>query len=314
VNVPDDIRKCVVFVGYQLANGDYEFAGSAFYIGEGLGKHAVSVALVTARHVIDGIRGLGLDKVFIRYNAKSGGSKWQSTRLEDWKYHPSDASIDVAFLRMGIPDAYDHLVLPKSVVATPELLLKNEVGLGDEVFVTGLFKHHTGAQKNVPIVRVGNIAAMQEEKVQSRAFGLIDAYLIEARSIGGISGSPVFVNLGSSRRIGGSTVFYSGGPAFLLLGLIHGHYDVDHPLVDALEVDANQGQASTAKLNSGIAIVVPVQKVLEVLDSNQVKSSLYERLAITKPSEITVTMQTLNTEGTVTIQLDGDGHLKAWAP
>jgi hypothetical protein len=51
--------------------------------------------------------------------------------------------------------------------------------------------HHTGDLKNVPIVRVGNLASYPSEQIQTRAFGRMEAYLIEARSIGGLSGSPV---------------------------------------------------------------------------------------------------------------------------
>jgi hypothetical protein len=49
----------------------------------------------------------------------------------------------------------------------------------------GLFSEHQGAERNIPIVRVGNIAAMPEEPVLTTSWGAIDAYLIEARSIGG---------------------------------------------------------------------------------------------------------------------------------
>ena len=304
--VSDDIRKCVVFLGYRLANGDYEFAGSAFYLGEISGERAVSVSLVTAKHVIDGIRHLGLDEVFIRYNEKSGESKWESTRLADWMFHPSDISIDVAVLRRGVPDAHDHLVIPTSLVASSEALKTNDVGLGDEVFVTGLFKHHAGARRNVPIVRVGNIAAMQE--VQTKGFGLIDAYLIEARSIGGISGSPVFVNLGSVRRIGGKEVFRAGGPTFLLLGLIHGHYDIKNAIVDEIEADVQKVDVSTARLNSGIAIVVPIQKILDVLKKHQVTPLLFEHLAVLQPSAITATILGLDEKRPLVLKLDKNGR------
>ena len=77
---------------------------------------------------------------------------------------------------------------------TEKVIKENEIEVGEEVFVTGLFSHHHGQSKNIPIVRVGNISAMPEEKIQTKEH-LMDAYLIEARSIGGLSGSPVFVIL-----------------------------------------------------------------------------------------------------------------------
>jgi hypothetical protein len=146
--------------------------------------------------------------------------------------------------------------------ATPEMMRSNEVALGDEVFVSGLFRHHYGTNRNIPIVRVGNLAAMDEEKVSTRTLGLIDAYLIEARSTGGLSGSPVFVNLGIHRMIGGKIKQVSGDrPMFFLLGLVHGHYDI--PLGDA-------GTGSNESVNAGIAIVVPfiaIQGVVEAFEA-----------------------------------------------
>ena len=81
------------------------------------------------------------------------------------------------------------------MVATDKVINDNAIGVGDEVFLTGLFANHIGQQRNLPIIRVGNIALMPEEPVQHPSLGPIDAYLIEARSIGGLSGSPVFVHL-----------------------------------------------------------------------------------------------------------------------
>ena len=62
---------------------------------------------------------------------------------------------------------------------TNEILSQFSIGIGDEVFVTGLFRGHTGRQRNVPIVRVGNIAAMPEEKVRTSRGDCL-AYLIQS--------------------------------------------------------------------------------------------------------------------------------------
>jgi hypothetical protein len=66
------------------------------------------------------------------------------------------------------------------------------IGIGDAVFITGLFSHHPGKARNLRVIRVGNIAAMPDEPVKTQR-GEMEAYLIEARSLGGLSGSPVFV-------------------------------------------------------------------------------------------------------------------------
>jgi hypothetical protein len=93
---------------------------------------------------------------------------------------------------MGVPPGADHLVLPMRMCATKDILKQHDVGLGEKVIISGLFQHHFGIKKNIPIVGVGNLAAFDDEKIVTRPFGEIDAYLVEARSIGGLSGSRHF--------------------------------------------------------------------------------------------------------------------------
>jgi hypothetical protein len=46
-----------------------------------------------------------------------------------------------------------------------------------------------------PIVRIGTVAALREEPVLSRDGHPMDVYLVESQSIGGLSGSPVFIDV-----------------------------------------------------------------------------------------------------------------------
>ena len=147
------------------------------------------------------------------------------------------------------------------MAVTPEIITNESIGCGDEVFLTGLFSNHSGQQRNIPIIRIGNIACMPEEPVQTKALGAIDAYLVEARSIGGLSGSPVFVHLSGVRK--GSLKL--GQEPIYWLGLMHGHFDLERLDMDEVESDI----LMDLKVNMGIAIVVPVSKVLEVLNQEE---------------------------------------------
>lgn len=264
--VPDKVRKCVVFIGYQMADGRQHLAGSGFFIGKDTGTdQTTNVFLVTARHVIDGIRKLGIADIFVRGNTTSATTAWAKCESVDWRFHPTEQNVDIALLSTGIPDGWDHLVIPVSMCATAEAMSANEVGLGDEVFITGLFRHHHGQQRNIPIVRVGNLAALAEERVVTKDFGPIDAYLIEARSIGGLSGSPVFLNLGVVRFINGGVKHATSGSIPLLLGLIHGHFDTQDSSIDEATEDSGRS-LSNAKVNTGIAIVTPITKVIQAMN------------------------------------------------
>ena len=103
--------------------------------------------------------------------------------------------------------------------------------------------------RNIPIVRIGNLASLDEEKVQTEG-GPIDAYLIEARSLGGLSGSPVFLNLGTVRQIKRQVVgAESGAPIIFLLGLIHGHYDTQASTIDS---DADSPGLTPQRINTWV--------------------------------------------------------------
>ena len=90
------------------------------------------------------------------------------------------------------------------------------------------------------------------------------AFLIEARSTGGLSGSPVFVFKDTS---------------IYLLGLMHGHWDLKvGSIVDTLEIDAVNQQAE--RVNMGIANVVPAQFIRETLEQPDLVKSRAEALRL----------------------------------
>jgi hypothetical protein len=205
-------------------------------------------------------------KVLLRFNLKDGGIRLVESDVAQWESHPA-SNVDVAVLAFGIPPEFDVRFIGEAYSATDDVIAKYRIGIGDDVFITGLFVNHYGSERNIPILRVGNIAAVPSEPVKT-GMGPMDAYLIEARSIGGLSGSPVFVYLDPLRQGAGpkGSLFVSSGEgpvggAFFLLGLIHGHYDVS-PAIDLTRADALKDEA----INMGIAIVVPFSKILETIN------------------------------------------------
>lgn len=269
---PPEIRKSIAFVGYADISGRSFLAGSAFLAARTAAENCPFMFWITAKHVIDAIRDKGCDRVRLRLNFSDGLARWIDTPLKDWLPHPSDKSVDVCVypIRIETLTGTDHLgfQLHGNIIASEALIKKLNIGPGDEVFIAGLFVPHHGKKKNIPIVRIGNIAAMPEEKVDTRRFGPIDAYLIEARSIRGLSGSPVFVHMGFIRNLEGQTKLSPQDYGnFLFLGIMHGHSD--SKLTEADEVAEDDGTGG--QINVGIGIVVPVSKILEVLNQDAVK-------------------------------------------
>jgi hypothetical protein len=254
VRVPDEVRKCIVFVGLSvpvLPNGiqDISYIGTAFFVSIPSSIAGISfVYLVTAKHVAER---LGNNLFFIRINKKDGQSLTFEAEGAKWFIHPTDGSVDAAILPWAPSlKEFDFKAVPVNVFLTNEIIQKEGIGVGDEVFITGLFAQVSGSNRNLPIVRMGNIAMMPDEIIPTK-LGNIEAYLVEARSIGGLSGSPAFVRKTVPIGIGG----------FYLLGLMHGHWEIPARKKNDLLMDDDL----LGKVNMGIAIVVPAKKILEIL-------------------------------------------------
>src|SRR5260370_20532817 len=104
------------------------------------------------------------------------------------------------------------------------------IGIGDEVVIPGLFLSHLGTLQNQPIARTGNGAAMRGGPVPTSR-GPMDAYLVEMRSVGGISGSPVLTHMAIRPKVmlpkSDQFAKIERSPkTHYLLGLVQGHYTI----------------------------------------------------------------------------------------
>ncbi len=264
MRIPEDVKKCVVYFGFEVsegANRKRKYGGTGFLIVMPSKIQGASfLFLVTAKHVVDKLSGRN---VYIRANTKDGKS--QELKILDnqkWYFHPTDNAADVALIPVFLPQEFDFLPIPSSMLLAEKVRLDSGIGIGDEVFITGLFVHHVGHAKNLPIVRTGNIAMTPDERIPIKDFGMMETYLIEARSIGGLSGSPVFVIEHKEKQ---RTLF--------LMGLIHGHWDIpSESLIDDISHDAG----ARAGVNVGIAIVTPASKILDILTSDEMRKMIEE--------------------------------------
>ena len=235
--IPDEILECVVFVGFNDGKHDV-LCGTAFWISVPIRANFLQEHyLVTAKHVVDFAKANSKDKkVYLRFSSRFHVPSESRIDCDEWLSHPRDPGIDVAATPAFVgPRSVRYKCIPIDMFANNGVVVGKVIGVGSDVFITGLFHVHTGYNDNLPVVRVGNIAAMPQEKVKT-ALGDMDVYLIECRSIGGLSGSPVFV-VPHSRVPRDSMEFF-------LLGLIHGHFDTSSLGIDSAEdvVDAIRGK------------------------------------------------------------------------
>jgi len=140
-----------------------------------------------------------------------------------------------------------------------------ELGLGDEVFLPGMFVQHLGQARNVPILRGGTIAAMPEEEIRTE-YGHHKAYLIELRSIDGLSGSPVFAAT-SMMRAGPGKLDQASHLKFKFIGALLGHDEIMNRK-DQIGIKPDGGfieEGVRTLLNTGIGIVAHAGLVLETV-------------------------------------------------
>ncbi|MEI9960149.1 MAG: hypothetical protein WDM76_03155 [Limisphaerales bacterium] len=234
------------------------YGGTGFFVG--VDSKRISGAsflyLVTAKHVADKLKH---PNFWLRANTRDGRAMHlMADQNTNWIFHSTDKAADIAIMPMGLDQkVFDYLGIHCDSILTEKMRLEKGIGIGDEVFITGLFVHHQGNQKNLPIVRTGNIAMIPDERIPIKNFGDMDAYLIEARSIGGLSGSPVFT-IHHDMKLPAGTVY--------LMRLMHGHWDVkSDKIIDEVEQDSG----IKAGINVGIAIVTPAFKILDILNCDE---------------------------------------------
>jgi hypothetical protein len=270
VRVEDFMLKCVGFVGEVThrdssgrPQGDLHATG--FFVAVDTNDPeslAPAIYFVTAKHVVDDLAGR---KVYFLVNKQSGGTITVENALADrWWFHPNDTTADVAITQVWPHPTADIVSVSTLQLATEHLIEKMDIGIGDEVYSTGLFTPAPGTARNVPIVRVGNIAMMSGEQIQTE-LGFADVYLVEARSLGGVSGAPVFVRPTVQFKITDSRskarTAYAAGLGFMLIGLMHGHWDIRESEMNKAFFDHDRKRG----VNMGIAIVVPAIKILEAI-------------------------------------------------
>ncbi len=297
MRVPDQILKSAVFLGKDEATGRV-YGGTGYIVSVDYGpgytftNEAEGITntlrfplmfLVTAAHVADKLNGFDF---YIRANYKNGSlAEIKQDCSTRWWYHPEEREwVDAALMLLPVKEILelDIAPIPVTMFTSEEIIRTRHLGIGDEVFVVGLFKNAKGRLRNIPIIRIGNVAMMpgEGEKIsfptEEHPNQRLYADLLESRSIGGLSGSPVFiretVKISAGVRMqpgftlnnvnsptpdipGIETVELAGVGRIHFFGSMIGHWRV------TVGFSTTQEEA----VNMGIAPMVPAHKILEIL-------------------------------------------------
>lgn len=240
------------------------------------GEHLYAV---TNRHLVDA----GI--TFARFNLKAGGTSVIELKQEEWVKHPNLDDVAVCPLLFSQED------LRLQWVGFEQLLserLKDELGIGpgDECITIGRFVGHDGRERsNRPAARFGFLSMMPdpEDGLLTRQPGgtelRLEGYVVEGRSQGGFSGSPVFLFMppwqlaqepeGYSIR---RKLWEMTGECFWLLGVNWSHFPdvLEGAVLD--EEGQDNGDTIRVELNSGMMCVAPAWKILEVLNQPRLEA------------------------------------------
>ena len=242
------------------------------------------LCVVTNKHVIDS------GNMVVRINTIDGKKDIIPLDGAKWYGHPNGDDIVVCPIKLSTFHRFKHL--PASIFLTKEWIEQFEIGPGDDVFFVGRFVNHEGRERNLPSVRFGNISQMPLEPIMIDGRSQ-ESFLVEARSISGYSGSPVFVYLPqqgthglnpevikmvrdgkmklpgvSSKRIG---LPIQIGP--WLLGIDFCHIRWDEPIWSKTTREP-VGDDWFIKSNTGMMGVVPAWKLHEILEGPEMKPVL----------------------------------------
>lgn len=182
--VPDEYLECVVYLYPDIpsAEAGKKAGGSGFIVrvpGE-LDRTNKFDHIVTNRHVIDD------GNTTVRFNSRARQHESFEYDERNWVKHP-DSDLAAFLLPEIDPRLVYEVVEPSSMFLTRQHIVDYDIGIGNEVFFVGRFINAEGKDWNRPSLRFGTIAQAATDKVDD-----VESFLVEARSIPGFSGSPVF--------------------------------------------------------------------------------------------------------------------------
>jgi hypothetical protein len=264
MQIDSDFIHCAAFVGNQTERG-FRAEGTCFFVNVVEENHIFPYA-VTARHVIDS------------FNASNASVRAQRKpplppRLIEtggWINHP-DRHIDICTYPIDWRDWDKDGDLDLLALDAPRIFLDKQreeyfgFGIGSDIFIPSAFVGLSGEKQNIPVIRFGHVAAMALEP--NPGSPRKPAFLIETRSLGGMSGSPVMFHTEPGRTHKRQPMPTDPNTGlrmapYLLVGILvgtwHGQYAGDFlPMGEPLLTDA--------EFNSGISVALPVSQIIEVL-------------------------------------------------
>jgi hypothetical protein len=262
-------EKSVLFVsGCQPP----KFVGTGFIV-----KRGGRLYFITNHHVfIAGLRNNGVIK--LRINTSNCKSRYITADQSNF-VTMSEHDLAAIEITNSLLQTDEYAFIPDTVFLTQEFATQANIGLGEEVFLIGMFSPNPGEDQNLPSGRFGSISVMASRAAPightagDDKYTAIPSFIADMRSRPGYSGSPVFVyrtqwtdvrtigDDGVQRTDAGSINKDSGVDTFVkLLGVHCAQYS------ETIELESLiLGNLKTV-IPSAMTIVIPAWYVVDLLN------------------------------------------------
>jgi hypothetical protein len=223
------------------------------------------IYLVTAKHVLRSNSEEYYRQVFCRANLRDWNPASDRVGVEFiqvstsgtegnllWVVH-SNPAVDIAVIQQyPRPDRYDFQTISTAAFVTQEIIQRDGIVEGQELFFPCFTPEIPQHRRNNPIIRFGRISLLSTEDFETRE-GSVRFHLAECFPFGGNSGSPVFVRATEER--------------YGLFGIMTGYYRTTQPAIQATQSGLVTPQ------HMGIATIVPIDHLTDILFSNALRRS-----------------------------------------
>lgn len=261
--IPPFFLDCVVAIGFDTPKGERQYVATGFLFGKFLKqdgeRRLYQVFLVTNKHVFE-----DSEVAWLRFNPEvDEPAKEFNLRLLDekrqpiWLAHP-DPEVDLAVIRINAPFLrenkirFDYFRNDMHVANRKEAL---ELGIseGDGVFVLGFPMGLIGEKRNFVVVRQGAIARIRDALSGSNKEFLIDTLIFPGNSGGPVVTRPEVISIEGTKAVSKAS----------LLGVVSSYV----PYRDVAISTQTKKPRIIFEENSGLASVVPVDYLVEIIDA-----------------------------------------------
>lgn len=269
MRVHEMILRCVVYLypDKQAAAVSKNAGGSGFMAGipSEVDDQFYYTYAVSNAHVTNGKQ----PSPVIRINTQKGSTDVIEKTVDDWVVHPDHEDLAACYIEDDLDQSlHEEMCIPLHYFVDDKYIKEHNVGIGDEIYITGRFQKADGKLQNTPTIRFGNIAQMPIEPIENPLGYNRLAYLAECHSISGFSGSPVFLHIDEmTMRPGNSNLHTRTLTAFL--GVDMAHLSITEKVMYKTDDGWERDDGLKVLANSAMMSIVPASKLAELLNQEK---------------------------------------------